>query len=170
MEHGECWYTVFCKPRQEAIAEENLLRQGFHVHLPRISTRQWQRGRWVDIVEPLFPRYLFVRVDFHRRSMAPIRSTRGAVGLVRFGSAPAVVPHDVMAALLERADPSTGLHRDDQALFRSGDLVKLVDGPLAGLQGVFSQKDGDERVIVLLELLGKANTLRISRDWIARAA
>jgi transcriptional antiterminator RfaH len=75
-----------------------------------------------------------------------------------------------MAALLQRADPSTGLHRDDQAMFRSGDLVKLVDGPLAGLQGVFSQKDGDERVIVLFELLGKANKLRISRDWIARAA
>ncbi|MCI0507213.1 MAG: transcription/translation regulatory transformer protein RfaH, partial [Gammaproteobacteria bacterium] len=31
------WYTVHTKPRQEAIAEENLLRQGFTVYLPRMQ-------------------------------------------------------------------------------------------------------------------------------------
>ena len=172
MEHAgiERWYAVCCKPRQEAVAEENLLRQGFHVYLPRIRMRQRRRGHWLDTVEVLFPRYIFIRIDPLRRSTATIRSTRGAVGLVRFGGQPAVVPDAVMDALKQREDAASGLHEDKRPLFSAGEAIKLVDGPLAGMEGIFTQKDGDKRVIVLLELLGKANKVAVSRDWIARAA
>ena len=166
----ERWYAVSCKPRQEAVAEENLLRQGFHVYLPRICMRQRRRARWIDVVEVLFPRYIFIRIDPLRRSTATIRSTRGVVGLVRFGGQPAVVPDAVMEALREREDAASGLHEDQRPLFNAGEAVKLVDGPLAGMEGVFTEQDGDKRVIVLLELLGKANKITVSRDWIARAA
>ena len=106
----ERWYAVCCKPRQEAVAEENLLRQGFQVYLPRIRMRQRRRGQWIDAVEVLFPRYIFIRVDTLRRSTAAVRSTRGAVGLVRFGGQPAVVPDAVMDALRQREDAASGLH------------------------------------------------------------
>ena len=95
---------------------------------------------------------------------------RGVVGLVRFGGQPAVVPDAVMDALLQREDAASGLHQDNRPLFSAGEAIKLVDGPLAGVEGVFTQQDGDKRVIVLLELLGKANKVSVSRDWIARAA
>lgn len=164
------WYAVCCKPRQEAIAEENLLRQGFHAYLPRIRIRRRRRGQWTDAVEVLFPRYIFIRLDPLRRSTATVRSTRGAVGLVRFGGQPAAVPDAVMAALLQREDSASGLHQDNRPLFSAGEPIKLVDGPLSGMEGVFTQQDGDKRVIVLLELLGKANKVSVSRDWITRAA
>jgi transcriptional antiterminator RfaH len=164
------WYAVCCKPRQEAVAEENLLRQGFRVYLPRIRIRHRRRGQWLDAVEVLFPRYIFIRVDPLRRSTATVRSTRGVVGLVRFGGRPAVVPDAVMEALRQREDAASGLHQDNRPPFHPGDPVKLVDGPLSGMEGVFTQQDGDKRVIVLLELLGKANRIKVDRDWIARAA
>ena len=164
------WYAACSKPRQEAVAEENLLRQSFHVYLPRIRIRQRRRGQWIDAVEVLFPRYLFIRLDPLRRSTATVRSTRGVVGLVRFGGQPVVVPDAVMDALLQREDAASGLHQDNRPLFSAGEAIKLVDGPLAGMEGVFTQQDGDKRVIVLLELLGKANKVSMSRDWIARAA
>ena len=166
----ERWYAVCCKPRQEAVAEENLLRQGFQVYLPRIRMRQRRRGAWIDAVEVLFPRYIFIRIDPLLRSTASVRSTRGAVGLVRFGGQPAVVPDAVMDALRQREDAASGMHEDKRPLFNAGDAVKLVDGPLAGMEAVFTEQDGDKRVIVLLELLGKANKVTVSRDWIARAA
>jgi len=166
----ERWYAVCCKPRQEAVAEENLLRQGFQVYLPRIRMRQRRRGAWIDAVEVLFPRYIFIRIDPKLRSTASVRSTRGAVGMVRFGGQPAVVPDAVMDALREREDAASGMHEDKRPLFNAGDAVKLVDGPLAGMEAVFTEQDGDKRVIVLLELLGKANKVTVSRDWIARAA
>lgn len=164
------WYAVCCKPRQEAVAEENLLRQGFRVHLPRIRIRQRRRRQWIDAIEVLFPRYIFIRVDPLQRSMATVRSTRGVVGLVRFGGQPAVVPDAVMEALRQREDADSGLHQDNRPLFSAGEAIKLVDGPLSGMEGVFTQQDGDKRVIILLELLGKANKVTVSRDWIARAA
>ena len=164
------WYAVSCKPRQEAVAEENLLRQGFHVYLPRIRIRRRRRAQWIDAVEVLFPRYIFIRIDPLRRSTATVRSTRGVVGLVRFGGQPAVVPDAVMDALLKREDAASGLHQDSHPLFCAGEQVKFVDGPLVGMEGVFTQQDGDKRVIVLLNLLGKAHSVALSRDWIARAA
>ena len=39
----------------------------------------------MPVVEPVFPRYLFVRLDFGVTNLAPIRSTLGVSDLVRFG-------------------------------------------------------------------------------------
>ena len=166
----ERWCAVSCKPRQETVAEENLLRQHFHVYLPRIRMRQRRRGQWLDAVEVLFPRYIFIRIDPMRQSTATVRSTRGVVGLVRFGGRAAIVPDAVMDALRQREDAGSGMHEDKRPLFSAGAAIKLVDGPLAGMEGVFTQQDGDKRVIVLLELLGKANKVTVSCDWIALAA
>ena len=165
-----CWYAVCCKPRQEAVAEENLLHQHFHVYLPRIRIRRRRRGQWTDAVEVLFPRYLFIRIDPLRGNMAPVRSTRGVVGLVRFGGQPAVVPDEVIDALLRCEDPVSGLHQENHTPFRAGDRITLVDGPFAGMEAVFAEQDGEKRVIVLLELLGKTNKVRVDRDWVAKAA
>lgn len=172
MEHGgmDCWYAVFCKPRQETVAEENLQRQGFHVYLPRTRIRHRRRGHWVSAVEAFFPRYLFIRIDPFRRSTATVHSTRGVVGLVRFGREPAVVPDAVMDALLRREDATCGLQPDNRPAICAGDPVKLVDGPLTGMEGIFAQEDGEQRVTVLLELLGKTNKISVSRDWVASAA
>ena len=167
---AENWYVVCCKPHQEAIAEENLLRQGYRVYLPRIQIRLRRRGQWIDGSEVLFPRYIFIRLNPCRRSAAPVRSTRGVVGLVRFGGQPAVVPDSVMKALLQREDAKSGLHQDNRKMLRAGELVSLVDGPLSGMEGVIAQLDGERRAIVLLEFLGHANKVSVSCDWIKKAA
>lgn len=164
------WDVVCCKPRQELLAQENLLRQGYHAYLPRIQTRQRRRDKWVNVVDALFPRYLFIQIDSAQQSTAPVRSTRGAVGLVRFGGQPAIVPDQVIVALMQREDEASGLHQDQRTLFNTGCAVKLVEGPLAGMEGIFSQQDGEERVVVLLELLGKSNKVVVNRDWVAQAA
>lgn len=165
-----CWYVVYCKPRQEAVAEENLLRQGFRVYLPRVRSNRRRREKWIKAVEPLFPRYIFIHIDPVRRSTAPVRSTRGVVALLRFGGQLAVVPDEVIDVLLQGEDPATGLHQDNRPLLCAGDPVKLMHGPLAGMEGIFAQEDGEQRVTVLLELLGKINRISIIRDWVAAAA
>lgn len=164
------WFAVYCKPRQELVARENLQRQGFRAYLPRIQIKQRRRGKWVDVIEVLFPRYIFIQVDPTRNSIAPVRSTRGVVGLVHFGGQPATVANEVMETLLQHENPESGLHQDNRPQFSEGETVKLVEGPLAGMEGVYSQEDGDKRVTVLLELLGQANRIAVNRDWIVKAA
>lgn len=164
------WYVVFCKPRQELTARENLVRQGFEVYLPQIRISKRKRNRWVDVIEVLFPRYLFVRADRQLQSTASIRSTRGAVGLVTFGIERAVVPDRVIEAIQAREVGTTGLHAEASPVFRAGEKVTLLDGPFAGLEGVFACDDGVKRAILLIELLGKTNRVRVNRDWFVRAA
>jgi len=166
----ERWFVVNCKPRQEWVAQENLLRQGFHVYLPRIQVKKRRQAKWADVIEVLFPRYLFIRINPEQHSIAPIRSTRGVIGLVRFGGQPAVIADEVMEAISLRENPATCLHQDTRPLFIEGERVRLVEGSLAGLEGVFVQEDGEKRVIVLLELLGKSNKVRVDRDLIVQAA
>jgi transcriptional antiterminator RfaH len=164
------WFAVYCKPRQELIAQENLQRQGFRAYLPRIQLKRRRRGQWVEAVEVLFPRYIFIQVDPDKNSIAPVRSTRGVIGMVRFGGQPAAVEDEVMETLFRHEDPESGLHKDSRPQFCPGETIRLVEGSLAEMEGIFVQEDGEKRVTVLLELLGKANRVAVNRDWIVKAA
>jgi len=163
------WYTIFCKPRGEQTAESNLNNQGFSVYLPRLLTQRRRAGKWVDSIEPLFPRYLFLRPRDAAQSLAPVRSTLGVASMVRFGAQPALVSSDLVEALRAREDAAAGVHVH-RTVFKSGAEVKFVDGPFAGLQGIFDKETGAERVIVLFELLGKMNSLTVDRRWLVSAA
>lgn len=165
-----CWHVVCCKPRHEALAQENLHRQGFDVYLPKIQMRQRKRGQWVDTIQALFPRYLFVRIDRGRQSTATIRSTRGAVGLLSFGAEPAVVPDRVIEAIVQREDASSGYIVEKRQELCAGERVTLIEGPLSGIEGIFAGMEGGERAILLIELLGKTNKIRVKRDSVARVA
>lgn len=163
------WHAVLCKPRREALAEANLRNQGFEVYLPRMVGLRRRSGRWEQRIEPLFPRYLFLNNGDGGRGLAPVRSTLGVSGLVRSAGAPVRVPHGVVEALRDSADPATGCHRFDDAPFAAGARVRLAAGPLAGLEGVFEMACGEARVVVLLDLLGKSNRLTVNRDWVVAA-
>jgi transcriptional antiterminator RfaH len=164
------WYAIHTKPRQEEHAEEQLRRQAFEVYLPRIKQARRYRGRWRDAIEPLFPRYLFIRLDLGRENIAPIRSTRSVSRLVSFSGFPAKVPEELVDALLQSADPDTGLHQPDESRFEAGAPVTIVDGPLVGLEAIFQAHDGEARSIILLDILGKRRQLRIDKHhlWPAR--
>lgn len=165
----DSWYTVFCKPRGEETAEANLNNQGYTVYLPRLLTQRRRAGKWVDRIEPLFPRYLFLRPRDAAQSLAPVRSTLGVASMVKFGARVAVVSNELIEALRTREDSSAGVHVH-RKVFEPGGTVKFVDGPFSGLQAIFTKETGSERVIVLLELLGKMNRLSVDRAWLAPAA
>lgn len=160
------WYAVHTKARDELLAEENLRRQGFHTFLPRIKAARRRRGRWHEVIEPLFPGYLFIRLDMLTQDSFPIRSTRGALGLVRFGDAPAIVPKELVEQLITAATEGPGVVPQEH-LFQPGDQVEILSGPFIGLPATILAETGEERVQVFLDLLGRTNKVRISRHQIA---
>ncbi len=161
------WYLVHAKPHGEDTAQVNLGRQGYEVYLPRVRKLARYAGRWRERIGPLFPRYLFVRLDEGRDDFRPIHSTLGVAALVRFGSSCAIVPESVIRELRNRADPESGLHRlAPRSTFASGSRVRLLSGPLEGLEGVFECESGSDRVTVLLHILGRQTAVRVPEELV----
>jgi transcriptional antiterminator RfaH len=158
------WYTIYTKSRQEVSAAENLQRQAFEVYLPNIKQGHRYRGQWREKIEPLFPRYLFIRLNLGEDNIAPIRSTYGVSKLVSFSGLPTTVPGTFIDALTQRSDPDTGLLCPEKDLFEAGVAVTIMDGPLQGLEAIFKIHDGEQRSFILLELLGKIQQISIDRD------
>ena len=79
------WYVVATRPRMELTARNNLERQGYTVWLPELTLKKRRKGKWTSVVEPMFPGYVFTQLVFGEEDPAPIRSTLGCRGLVRFG-------------------------------------------------------------------------------------
>lgn len=148
------WYVVFSKPRQERRAQENLERQGYTTYLPRILDVRRRAGRRVPVVAPLFPRYVFIHLDNLSDNWFPIRSTFGVTSMVRVGHAPALVPEEIVAGIRSR-EQEDGLHRGPSTEPARGERVQIVEGSMAGLEGIFSARTGQQRVVILLELLGR---------------
>lgn len=164
------WFAVYSKPRLESVAESNLQRQSYDTYLPRIKHSRRRRGAWQEIVEPLFPRYLFIRMTPKQSTMSPIASTRGVSNLVRFGHQISPVPEGLVEQLRAAENPVSGLHGCKNPIFTQGEKVRVLDGPLAEIEAIFESTDGDARVTILLDILGRAaNRITLSRDSIGRA-
>ncbi|HEX4971432.1 MAG TPA: transcriptional activator RfaH [Steroidobacteraceae bacterium] len=168
---GSRWFLVFTKPAAEQVAVTNLQRQGYGVYFPRLSQPACVRGRWIERVAALFPRYLFVQLDPAQQSLAPVRSTLGVACVVRFGIEPAVVPAGMVEALIARADPQSGLHRwGARRPFERGSRVTVVGGVFRDLEGVFERDDGEDRVVILLQLLGASTRVRLRSGFVVPSA
>lgn len=155
------WYLLQCKPRECERALVHLGNQGYEAFLPTLTREVVRRGRRDVVREPLFPHYLFVRLSDVSDNWGPIRSTRGVTGLVRFGELPLPVPDSVVEALHQREVEVTGVPKI-QTLFQPGDHVRIVEGPLAGLDAILSARDGTERVVLLIRLLHQTQELVLS--------
>jgi transcriptional antiterminator RfaH len=159
------WYLIYTKPSNEALAFKNLMRQRYDVYLPRVAQTVRRAGRRYERVGALFPRYLFLRLNQGEQALAPVASTVGVAGIVRFGCRYTVVPDEVICDLQARADPVTGLHRlNCGSKVARGAAVRIRMGPFDGLEGVFEREVGADRVVVLLALLGRSAPVCVPAD------
>ncbi len=155
------WYLIHTKPRQEQRALENLVNQGYDCYLPLLATEKLQRAVLKVVQEPLFSRYLFIHLDTHQssKSWTPIRSTQGVSRLVTFGSEPAKVESELIEALRSRIDQTNST---PERLFQPGERVQIRDGSFAGLEAIYQMPRGEDRAMVLIELLSKPVKLTLA--------
>ena len=161
------WYLIHTKIRQERCALQNLERQGFECFLPELQAEKLRRGTLIAVPEPLFPRYLFIRLGtgLEGQSWAPIRSTTGVSRLVAFGTTPAKVADEMVEVIRLQTGGPDSLRRQ----FESGQAIVITQGPFAGLEAVYQMSDGESRVMVLLNILSKSVRLAIAPASIRKA-
>lgn len=162
------WFVVHTQARAEDKARLNLDRQGFPTYLPRYLKRRRHAGR-VDIVAvPFFPRYLFVAVDMATQRWRALHSTIGVSRLVCNGNEPAAVPDRVIAQLRQGEDES-GYLPMQRPRFAAGDRIKVLEGAFLDCFGFFEAATGEDRVAILLELLGRQVRVSLDADLISAA-
>jgi transcriptional antiterminator RfaH len=152
-EDGTAWYCLRSRRKQEHVASVHVKILGnIPVFCPRIRFRRATRSGSVRVTEALFPGYFFAR--FSLREMLPqVRSAHGVSGIVRFGHWYPVIEDSIIEEL--RAETEGGTLRELAPDLVPGDRVRLVVGPLAGLEAVITHVlPGSERVKLLLGFLG----------------
>jgi len=154
------WYVIHTRPRQESRALENLERQGYMCYLPTLAIERVRYGKPSVAVEPLFARYLFIELDDSGagRSWSPIRSTRGVSRLVTFGGKAAKVGGELIEMLRARQESAV---THPARLFSQGERVRMTEGAFAGIEVVYQMDAGEQRAMILIELMSRSVTMAI---------
>lgn len=156
------WFLAQLRPNCHKIAERNLLRQGFQTFLPMHEEVKRRPGQFVTKLRPLFTGYMFVGFDATKGSWRAVNSTYGITRLVSFGGEPQPVPLDLISRLMRRCDEGGKLL--PPPILNTGDAVKITDGPFAEFVATIEEINSDQRVWILLELMGRSTRVAVQPD------
>ena len=156
------WHLIYTKPQQEKVALDNLIRQNYQCYLPLITKEKFLRGKKILSKEPMFPRYLFVRLSHDgQQNWSPIRSTIGVSHLVNFGGLAASLDDETMDNLQQKIDNALLVK-----VFSIGDKVEILKGPFKGMEAIFNTYKGEERAMLFLNFMAKNLTAKFDlRDF-----
>lgn len=146
------WYAIHTKPLQERLASSNLRSVGVETFLPCLKQRKRIRRVETTVTNPLFPGYLFAKFDLTEHFRA-VTYARGVRKIVAFGAAPAAVDEQIIASIKNRLED--GYLATPSRAIAKGQLVRIRDGPMRGIEAVFEREmSGQQRAVLLLKTLG----------------
>jgi transcriptional antiterminator RfaH len=163
------WYAVHTHPREEFKALSHLQRQDYQVYLPRYAKTVRHARKAERVIRPFFPRYLFVNLNLAINSWRAIRSTMGVSDIVCFGERPTPLPTGVVDALRSKEDAEGLIALANRNSLKAGDSVVVLSGPFARQLGLCSSISDNERVAILLDLLGRKVRVLLDADAVAAA-
>jgi transcription antitermination factor NusG len=146
------WFAVWTRSRAEKAVHEQLARKGVEVFLPTVP--RW--SRWKDrrkrIDWPLFPGYCFARFD--PADSLTVLTCTGVATIVSFDGQLAPIPDAEVEAV--RRLVTSDLQYDPCPFITEGSRVEVIDGPLKGVTGWLVKKDRHARLVLSVELIGRA--------------
>jgi len=145
------WYAVHTKAHCEASARASLDHHGVEVFLPMLRERKLLHGKNHLATSPLFPRYLFAKFDASSQLRA-VTYARGVKSIVTFGGGPSMVDESIIDAI--RRQLTDGAVALPENRFSPGQVVRILKGPLCGLEAVFEKElNGTSRAVLLLKTI-----------------
>ena len=146
--------------RHEKSVFEQLRSKQIEAFLPLYQPfKRWRNGQ-IGTLAPLFPGYLFVRIDI--QNQLPVLQTSGVARFVGFGQRPAVVPDNEIAQL--EAVVAQGLKVSPHPYLSVGDRVEITRGPLAGLAGILTRDKQGARVVLSVELISRSISVELDAE------
>lgn len=168
--HADCldpsfaWYAIYTRHQHEKNVARILTGKGFETLLPLYSTVRSWKDRKKLLFLPLFPCYVFIKTNLERR--LDIMSTPGIYALVSNAGQPAAIPPVEINAV--RRAIESGSSVEPHPLLKCGDWVRVKCGPLAGTEGILVRKKNLYRLVLSVEMLGKAVAVEVDAFLVER--
>ncbi len=144
------WHVIYTKPKCEDSTVLYLNNAGIETLSPKIKIKKYVRKKYTDVIEQLFPCYVFTFFDKEKHSHM-IKYTRGVRYIVGKGN-PLIVHPEIIDAIMERMEGN--ILKPVAENFKKGDRVLIKDGHFKDFYGIFETNiSGEERAIILLETL-----------------
>ena len=159
MRHMKKWYLLKTKPRQEKIALANLENQDYDSYCPYAKIN--------NKIVVLFPGYLFIHLDETSDNWGPIRSTKGVLNFVRFGLSYAKISNKIIDFIKEN-EFNTSQKLKYLNDFKIGDKVQITEGVFKNCVAIFESFKSDERVILLMNIMGQEQTINVKKKLLIR--
>jgi transcriptional antiterminator RfaH len=159
------WAVVNTHPHREHIALEHLQRQDFWAYCPLISRRRSHARRVTEVLRPLFPGYLFVKINPDMQRWRPLLSTQGVRSIVRCGEELSLLGDSFVQSL--KAREIDGVIARPPSPYSIGQQVRLAGGAFDGLVATVIAMHENDRLTVLMELLSRAVKVRIDERQIS---
>jgi transcriptional antiterminator RfaH len=153
-----------CKVQQHARAQLHLLNQGFTIYNPEHKAKRLVRGRVETRTESVFPGYLFIQLG-EGSDWRKLHSTRGVSRVVSFNGRPHPVLQSLVDALRSRFSGQISL----EPLFEQGQKVRVKEGCFKDIEAIVKAMTPDDRVIVLLEIMHRQQTVIMPAAQLVKA-
>src|SRR6266481_1622479 len=159
------WFAILARTGREKNAILLLENAGYECYLPVSKfTRRWS-DRVKQIEVPLFPGYLFCRMNAQNR--LPVLMTPGVIQIVGVGKMPIPVEEEEIAAI-QRVEKS-GLSAMPWPYMQVGHVARIEDGPLRGLTGIVVKIKSGMKLVLSVNLLQRSVAVEVDRRWVSPA-
>lgn len=161
MADAEAWYAIWTRSHYERTVLDQLSAKGFSAFLPEMGVWSKRAGQMHVVRVPMFPGYLFVRDSLDKQRYVEMLKVRGIVRVLEDGwTRLTPIPDDQVEAV-ERVHQA-GVPVLPHLALAQGDRVRVTDGPLAGVEGIFIQdKPTRGRLVVSVGLLGRGVSVEV---------
>jgi transcription antitermination factor NusG len=156
------WFALQVRSRYEGVAAAHLSGKGYECFLPKHKSRRRWSDRFKEVESPLFPGYVFCRLDPHDR--LPIRITPGVILIVGQGKTPEPIDESEIAAI--QSAVKSGLPSQPCPFLQIGQRVRIDNGPLWGLEGVLLDFKGHHRLVLSVTLLHRSIAVQVEGAWV----
>jgi transcription elongation factor/antiterminator RfaH len=153
------WYAVNTKPQHERKVNAHLAREGITTFLP--ETERWSRrkDRKKRVLYPIFPGYLFINMELNPDSRLKVIKTRGVVRILGSNGTPIAIPESQIEAIQKIVDMGKAVF--PHTYLKKGQIVRVIGGPLNGVEGIFIAEKGKGKLVISVDILHRSVSIAI---------
>jgi transcriptional antiterminator NusG len=167
-EDGPSWYVIHCYSGYENKVKHNLEQrietmqmqdQIFAVEVPTEDEIEVKEGKRRTVQRRIFPGYILVQMNMNDDSWYVVRNTPGVTGFVGMGNKPTPLRPEEVQGIMKRMEAEAPKIK---VTFRSGQKVRIIDGPFNDFMGIVDEIDIDRaKVRVLVSFFGRETPVEL---------